>query len=196
MPTTFHRPFAKWLCVVLSLSSLTIATAQKPLNREFASRATNRKPSNRKPSTRKPTPKPTVAPTATPTQGPSENPTENPSTNPSTVPTELPSQSSTFAPTNDQSPYPTNLLSPQQVACEQICPSLTASEICFAEKTCGHCVWAQNACQVETKWQGYTEIAQTHVVRAVGEARHAPKVVAEREAELLFFPTLNDQPNS
>jgi len=55
-------------------------------------------------------------------------------------------------------------------------------------------VWARNACQVETRWLGYTEIGQTHVVRTVGETRRAPRIVAEREAELLFFPTLDAQP--
>lgn len=39
---------------------------------------------------------------------------------------------------------------------------------------------------------GYTEIGQTHVFRGVGKTHHAPKVIVERKAELLFFvPTLD-----
>jgi hypothetical protein len=44
------------------------------------------------------------------------------------------------------------------------------------------------------KWNGFIEIGQTHVVKATGETRHAPKVIADREAELLFTPTLVAQP--
>ncbi len=38
---------------------------------------------------------------------------------------------------------------------------------------------------------GETEIGQTHVVKAADETRHAPKVIAHREAELLFTPEIN-----
>jgi hypothetical protein len=55
-------------------------------------------------------------------------------------------------------------------------------------------IWVRGACQTKTSWHGFTEIGQTHVVKAHGETRHAPKVIAEREAELLFFPTEDAQP--
>jgi hypothetical protein len=38
----------------------------------------------------------------------------------------------------------------------------------------------------EVKLDGEFEISQTHVAKAVNEERHAPKVIAQREAELLF----------
>lgn len=41
---------------------------------------------------------------------------------------------------------------------------------------------------VEVSWDGSWEIAQTHVVKAVGETRRAPRVIAQREAEFLFTP--------
>ncbi len=33
------------------------------------------------------------------------------------------------------------------------------------------------------------EFGQTHVVKAIGETRSAPKIIAEREAEMLFTAT-------
>jgi hypothetical protein len=41
----------------------------------------------------------------------------------------------------------------------------------------------------EVLWAGYFEIAQTHVVKAVGETRRAPRMTAQREAEILFTPS-------
>eukprot|EP00591_Stephanopyxis_turris_P017457 CAMPEP_0195538376 /NCGR_PEP_ID=MMETSP0794_2-20130614/49491_1 /TAXON_ID=515487 /ORGANISM="Stephanopyxis turris, Strain CCMP 815" /LENGTH=1515 /DNA_ID=CAMNT_0040672349 /DNA_START=170 /DNA_END=4717 /DNA_ORIENTATION=+ len=49
---------------------------------------------------------------------------------------------------------------------------------------------------VYTKWNGFIELGQTHVVKATGEVRHAPKVIAERETELLFTPTEFATPTS
>jgi hypothetical protein len=47
----------------------------------------------------------------------------------------------------------------------------------------------QNCSQlVERSWLGSFEIAQTHVVKAIGENRRAPRMIAHREAELLFMP--------
>jgi hypothetical protein len=42
---------------------------------------------------------------------------------------------------------------------------------------------------------GYAEIGQTHVIKARNEKRLAPKIIAEREAELLFFPTASKAAN-
>jgi len=40
----------------------------------------------------------------------------------------------------------------------------------------------------EVEWLGEFEVGQTHVVKATGETRHAPRIIAHREAELLFTP--------
>ena len=56
------------------------------------------------------------------------------------------------------------------------------------------CIWARSACHTETTWRGFIEIGQTHVIKAQGETRHAPKIISEREAEILFFPTLETEP--
>ena len=45
-----------------------------------------------------------------------------------------------------------------------------------------------------TSWPGFIQFGQTHVINAIGEKRRAPKLIAEREAELLFTPTLTAQP--
>lgn len=58
------------------------------------------------------------------------------------------------------------------------------------------CIWIRGTCLGRTSWLGYAEIGQTHVTKASGETRHAPKVIAEREAEFLFFPTQDQQPTS
>jgi len=47
-----------------------------------------------------------------------------------------------------------------------------------------------------TSWPGFIQFGQTHVINAIGENRRAPKLIAEREAELLFTPTLTAQPTS
>ena len=39
-------------------------------------------------------------------------------------------------------------------------------------------------------WHGFFELAQTHVVKTKYETRRAPLPIADREAELLFTPTL------
>ncbi len=41
----------------------------------------------------------------------------------------------------------------------------------------------------EVEWMGELEVGQTHVVKAKGETRHAPRLIAHREAELLFTPS-------
>ena len=43
-------------------------------------------------------------------------------------------------------------------------------------------------------WHGRVELAQTHVVYASGEARHAPRPVRHRETELLFTPRAQARP--
>jgi hypothetical protein len=54
-----------------------------------------------------------------------------------------------------------------------------------------------SACRASSKgglynyssWNGVIELGQTHVVKAMNENRTAPKIIAEREAEMLFTTT-------
>jgi hypothetical protein len=55
-------------------------------------------------------------------------------------------------------------------------------------------MWVRGGCLSRNTWLGYAELGQTHVIRARGETRLAPKIIAEREAELLFFPTTESDP--
>ncbi len=76
------------------------------------------------------------------------------------------------------------------------CPLLIQSE---CNSCAPRCTWNTSvpACRSSsngglynyTSWNGYIELGQTHVVKAVGENRTAPKVIAEREAEMLFTAT-------
>lgn len=54
-------------------------------------------------------------------------------------------------------------------------------------------IWGSNISRF-TSWPGFIQFGQTHVINAIGEKRYAPKLIAEREAELLFTPTLTSQP--
>ena len=72
-----------------------------------------------------------------------------------------------------------------------VCSALANYTQCLSVQSC---IWIRGACLTRTSWHGYAEIGQTHVIKAHGETRHAPKVIAEREAELLFFPTQDAQP--
>ena len=78
---------------------------------------------------------------------------------------------------------------------EPICPLLAEYECC--QPTCTwdfssiRCAFVDDRRKNEVHWMGETEIGQTHVVKAVDETRHAPKVIAHREAELLFTPEIN-----
>ena len=102
-----------------------------------------------------------------------------PETTTTVTPTTL--NPTTVAPTTSPTANPTNVPTTVPLGCDQICPSLSTPGTCNTETLCGQCVWVQNACQVETRWLGYTEIGQTHVVRTVGETRRAPRIVAERD---------------
>ena len=76
------------------------------------------------------------------------------------------------------------------------CPMLLQSE-CTNCTT--KCIWngTVSACRSSsfgglynyTAWSGVIEFGQTHVVKATDESRSAPKLIAEREAEMLFTPT-------
>lgn len=55
------------------------------------------------------------------------------------------------------------------------------------------CSFVDDSIRNEVHWTGETEIGQTHVVKAVDETRHAPKVIAQREAELLFTPGVDGE---
>ena len=139
------------------------------------------------------TPRPTRTPTTPrPTRAPT---TPRPTRTPTTPrPTQIPTSMPTFKPTVSTASPSTSHMPSSGLSCDDTCSTLTSQVACDAETSCRHCIWVRDACRVEIKWHGYTEIGQTHVVRAVGETRHAPKVIAEREAELLFFPTLDAQP--
>lgn len=120
------------------------------------------------------TPRPTASPKKRRTPPPtSQKPTTPPSNAPTSDPTDSPSQSPTPNPTSSpvSSPKLCNLL-PDGENCEDL---------------------------VEVAWEGFFEVAQTHVVKAVGENRRAPRMIAHREAELLFTPEktrrLEENPN-
>ena len=49
---------------------------------------------------------------------------------------------------------------------------------------------------MEIRWYGFSELGQTHVVRAEGGSKRAPRVLEEREAEWLFYPTTGNEPTS
>jgi len=48
--------------------------------------------------------------------------------------------------------------------------------------------------EASADWHGFFELAGTHVVKAKYETRRAPLPIADREAELLFTPTLEAPP--
>eukprot|EP00804_Cyclotella_cryptica_P019707 CCRYP_016470-RA/>CCRYP_016470-RA protein AED:0.00 eAED:0.00 QI:898/1/1/1/0.66/0.57/7/803/2196 len=111
------------------------------------------------------TPRPTSSPrkkrSAPPTRRPIEHPTIPPSESPSLHPTASPSHEPTLRPT--ASPTISPMLC--DLVPDQNCRGLE-----------------------EVHWDGEFEIGQTHVVKAVGETRRAPRMIAHREAELLFTP--------
>jgi hypothetical protein len=61
------------------------------------------------------------------------------------------------------------------------------------EQSSFYTLWGYNVKKL-TAWPGFVQFGQTHVINAIGEKRYAPKLIAEREAELLFTPTLTAQP--
>ena len=74
------------------------------------------------------------------------------------------------------------------------CPMLLQSECANCVATC---IWNATvlACKSTsifynyTAWSGIIEFGQTHVVKATDETRSAPRLIADREAEMLFTPT-------
>ena len=89
-----------------------------------------------------------------------------------------------------------------------ICPLLSPSE-CLTGRNLQLCVLDtinDSGCQYASSdmwgtdleasadWHGFFELAQTHVVKAKYETRRAPLPIADREAELLFTPTLEALP--
>ena len=60
--------------------------------------------------------------------------------------------------------------------------------MCSWNAAIGSCSFLHGANNNEVEWLGEIEIGQTHVVKAENERRHAPRIVAHREAELLFTP--------
>ena len=89
-----------------------------------------------------------------------------------------------------------------------ICPLLSPSE-CLTGRNLQLCILDtinDSGCQYASSdmwgtdleasadWHGFFELAQTHVVKAKYETRRAPLPIADREAELLFTPTLEAPP--
>jgi len=83
-------------------------------------------------------------------------------------------------------------------SCEALdyhCPLLTLSECsncpekCAWNSTVSACEPSNGGVYNYTKGNGVIELEQTRVVKATGETRRAPELVAEREAEMLVTPT-------
>ena len=89
-----------------------------------------------------------------------------------------------------------------------ICPLLSPSEcltgrnlqLCMLDTTndsgCAYAsadLWGTDL-EASADWHGFFELGQTHVVKAKYETRRAPLPIADREAELLFTPTLEAPP--
>ncbi len=103
----------------------------------------------------------------------------------------------TLKPSNVPTPDPTT--SPNK-SCkypitDPLCPLLTKDEccppMCQWDFAIGKCTFIDDKIIHKVKWDGGFEVGQTHVVKAVNEERHAPKLIAHREAELLFTPGLD-----
>lgn len=115
----------------------------------------------------------TNSPTEVPTPKPSKRERTAPPT--STPPTKSPSQPPTTDPTKSPSHSPTQIPTPSPSSPPMLCDLV-------AEGDC-------NDDLKEVQWDGFIEIAQTHVVKAVGETRRAPRMIAQRDAEILFTPS-------
>ncbi|KAL9187796.1 hypothetical protein ACHAXT_006174 [Thalassiosira profunda] len=133
-----------------------------------------------------------------PTDSPIRKPTPNrplpPTHAPSSAPTKEPSSSPTSAAPTEYCKAPVN---------EPICPLLAEHECCSPtckwDSAAGLCSFLDSAANREVEWLGEFEAAQTHVVKAQGETRHAPRIIADREVELLFTPGVArrlDEPTS
>jgi hypothetical protein len=77
--------------------------------------------------------------------------------------------------------------------CPVTCDLLTGTEVCITPDPISASPTASPSAPIDpwengAHWAGWTEVGQSHIVRTSGETRIAPKVVAEREAELLFTP--------
>ena len=59
--------------------------------------------------------------------------------------------------------------------------------MCIWDSNVGRCSFLNGSGHI-VDWSGGLEVGQTHVVKAVDETQHAPRVIAHREAELLFIP--------
>jgi len=106
-----------------------------------------------------PTSSPTDKPTAGPTSFPTDTPNDKPTPDPTSSPTDKPSLVPTSSPTDKPTPAPSEFN-----------------------------VWGSPVDKM-IKWNGFVEFGQTHVIKSILETRHAPGVISEREAELLFTPT-------
>lgn len=104
------------------------------------------------------------------------------------------STSPTNKPTNKKTSSPT--VSPFMY-CEipvtkPLCPLLTKIEccrpMCTWDTAAGRCKFVDEDNDKGVEWLGEFEVGQTHVIKAVNEKRLAPKIIAHREAELLFTP--------
>jgi len=141
------------------------------------------------------TEQPTGGPTGIPSTEPTNIPTGKPTMPPRITRTRPPSSAPTNAPSNSSSYNPST--TPPTIDCAlvvtPICPFLTEKEcchpMCMWDFTTKSCLFMNSKSDHEVEWIGEVEVGQTHVVKAKGETRHAPRLIAHREAELLFTPS-------
>jgi hypothetical protein len=115
----------------------------------------------------------TESPTDTPSQMKKRR-TQRPSNVPTTDPTFSPTKWCNYA-----------VIDP---LCSLLAEDECCQPMCQWDSVVGKCCFSDGEISHEVEWEGGFEISQTHVVKAVNEERHAPKVIAHREAELLFTP--------
>ena len=125
--------------------------------------------------------------------------TSSPVESPKSTAVNIITGSPTMKPTQERALPPT--VSPTKY-CESpvtdpICPFLVENKccqpMCTWDSAVGRCSFIDGNNNNEREWVGEFEVAQTHVVKAVNEKRHAPKVIAHREAELLFTPGISSE---
>jgi hypothetical protein len=119
-------------------------------------------------------------------------PTESPTDKPSQLkkrrtqrPSYMPTTDPTFSPT-EWCNYPVT-----DPLCSLLAEDECCQPMCQWDSAVGKCSFSDREISHEIEWNGGFEISQTHVVKAVNEERHAPKVIAHREAELLFTPGIS-----
>lgn len=153
--------------------------------------------------TDKPAPDPTSFPTNTPNDKPTPNPTSSPTDKPTLVPTSSPTDKPTLVPTSFPTDTPNDKPTPDPTSFPTDRPTLVSTSSPTDRPTLVPTssptdkptpapnefnVWGIPVDKM-IKWNGFVEFGQTHVIKSILETRHAPGVISEREAELLFTPT-------